>query len=397
MRISTVLAMVVALSAAVAGLALLTGGPPGPSPTAATPAAGTPDAPKDEPDFHLENPFKLDTKAAKKPVATVETVEFKFEPMAPNEERNHKFKVKNTGDALLQLAKGRYQCKCTMPTIKKGEFLDVKPGEETEVQMTWKPLSPDEMFMKTIEIWTNDPDHPKLTFSVQGRVVPHIMPEPSSYSLGLTRNEKGGTFEGYLVSGTDSFEIVETTSDNPLISATVESVAAADFPKEAKDAKTVFRVKGTLAPSDKVGPIQGMLTFKTSLDSHKEVTCGVSAQLMGPFSILGFGWDQTKTSLDLERIDVAKGGVKHFALFVPKADHPLEVTSMKSEPNFGAIKVTKDETFTAADREKYDLAVEVLPGAPKGEWNLSRPLVVTLKTNHPRVPEVAFKILYRGY
>jgi hypothetical protein len=394
MRISTVLAMVVALSGAVAGLAFLTGGPPAPPPSAVT---APPPPPPEEADFHLTNPFTVDTKAANKPVATAETVEFKFDAMAPNEERTHKFKVKNTGEAQLQLAKGRYQCKCTMPTMKKGEFLKVEPGEETEIEMTWKPLAPDEMFMKTIEIWTNDPDHPKLTFTVQGSVIPHIMPDPSSYSLGLTRNEKGGTFEGYLVSRTDGFEIVETSSDNPLITATVEPVATEAFPKEMKDAKTVFRVKGTLAPSDKVGPVNGMLTFKTNLEAHKEVVCGVNAQLMGPFSILGFGWDQTKTSLDLERVDVAKGAVKHFAWFVPKGDHPLEITSMKSEPNFGAIKVTKDETFTAADREKYDLAVEVLPGAPKGEWNLSRPIVVTVKTNHPRVPEVAFKILYRGY
>ena len=102
-------------------------------------------------------------------------------------------------------------------------------------------------------------------------------------------------------------------------------------------------------------------------------------------------------SLDLERVEVSKGAVKHFAWFVPKGDHPLEITSIKAEPNFATIKVTKDEKFTAVDREKYDLAVEILPGAPKGEWNITRPIVVTLQTNHPRLPEVAFKVLYRGY
>ncbi|MFT3772288.1 MAG: hypothetical protein QM820_43380 [Minicystis sp.] len=61
------------------------------------------------------------------------------------------------------------------------------------------------------------------------------------------------------------------------------------------------------------------------------------------------------------------------------------------------MTVTKDKTFSAVDRDKYDLAVEILPGAPKGEFNLTKPVTVTVKTNHPRVPELTFKILYRGY
>ncbi|MFT3772286.1 MAG: DUF1573 domain-containing protein [Minicystis sp.] len=44
-----------------------------------------------------------------------------FGAMAPNKEKSHKFKIRNTGDAPLKLAKGRYQCKCTMPTMKKGK------------------------------------------------------------------------------------------------------------------------------------------------------------------------------------------------------------------------------------------------------------------------------------
>jgi len=408
MKISTVLAMVAALSAAVVGLTFLTGGPPArptppPPPAVAAKTETDPEKkpaepePADEPDFHLENPFKLDTKAAKKPVATAEAVEFEFGAMAPNEERTHKFQIKNTGDAPLHLAKGRYQCKCTMPTMKKGEVRNVAPGEVTEIEMTWKPLAPDSMFMKTVDIWTNDPDHPKLQFSVKGSVVPHIVAEPSSYSLGLMRNEVGGEFDGYVASATDAFEVLETTSDNPQITATTELLTGDAIPGELKQAKTVFRVKGKIAPSDKIGNVTGMLTIKTNLDAHKEVTCPVNAQFTGPFSILGFGWDQSKTSLDVGRVEIAQGKTTKFAWFLPKSDAEFVLTSMEAKPNVAKLTVTKDAKFSSVDRDKYDLAVEILPGAPKGEFNITRPVTVSVKTNHPRVPELVFKILYRGY
>lgn len=415
MKISTVLAMVAALSAAVVGLTFLTGGPPAPPPPPPKPATETvakTDAPTekktdpaeakkapedDGPDFHLENPFPLDTKAAKKPVATTESVNLEFGAMAPNEEKSHKFKIRNTGDAPLKLAKGRYQCKCTMPTMKKGEVREIAPGEETEIEMTWRPLAPDSMFMKTVDIWTNDPDHPKLQFSVQGSVVPHIVAEPSSYSLGLLRNESGGDFTGYLVSSTDKFEILENGSDNPQITATVELVPADEIPGDFKEAKTLYRIKGKVSPSDKIGNVSGMLTFKTNLESHQEVTAPVSAQFTGPFMILGFGWDQSKTSLDVERVEVAKGKTKKFSWFLPKMEEEFQLTSVEAKPNIARMTVTKDKAFSAVDRDKYDLEVEILPGAPKGEFNLTKPVSVTVKTNHPRVPELTFKILYRGY
>jgi len=408
MKTTSVLAMFAALVAAIAGLAYFTGNPGRtPAPAAAppvanadgkTPADGKEAPPADAgPDFHLENPFKLDLTAAAKPQASTEAVEFDFGAMAPDEERTHKFSVRNTGKAPLTLAKGRYQCKCTMPTLKKGEVLTVQPGEETFVEMTWKPIAPEEMFQKSVNIWSNDPDHPQLTFNVRGKVVPHIIAEPASYTLGLIRNETGGDFKGLVGSQTDVFEIVEATSDNPQISVTTTKLEGADRPAEFTDAKALFRVEGKIAPSDKVGTVRGILTLKTNLETHPVVEINVGGHLTGPFTVVGTGWDQVNSGFDLGRVDTSKGKAVKYSIFLPRTGEEIKFETIESKPNIARITAVKDESFTAADRERHELTVEILPGAPKAEFSNARPVVVKVKSNHPNVAEATFRVMYRGY
>jgi hypothetical protein len=407
MRISTVLAMVAALAVAVTGLSYFAGGPPKPLEAPKTPLVkqgevNPADAGKSKDeldgDYHKTNPFDLDAKAAKNSKASADAVEFKFGVMAPNTEMSHKFIVKNTGTAPLKLAKGHYQCKCTMPTMKKGEYKEVAPGEETDIEMSWKPLAPDEMFRKQVEIWTNDPDHPKLTFSIEGQVIPYIRPEPGSYSLGIVRNEEGRDFEGMLLCGLSAdLQILEATSNNELITVKAEPFSDEEIKTIAPGMKKVFRVIGKLLPTEKIGPQKATLTFKTNQPEQEIVTVDVSANLGGPFTMLGSGWDLAHSSFDIGKVEVAKGKSAKFAWFLPQFDGEFELTSVEASPNIAKMSVKKDATFTAVDRVKYDLTVEVVPGAPKGEFSTLRPVVLKVKTNHPRLQEAIFNVHYRGF
>ncbi len=61
--------------------------------------------------------------------------ELDFGTMKAGTERSHDFRIKNSGQAPLELAVLRSTCKCTIGSLEKSVL---QPGEETAVKLTWK-------------------------------------------------------------------------------------------------------------------------------------------------------------------------------------------------------------------------------------------------------------------
>jgi len=53
------------------------------------------------------------------------------------------------------------------------------------------------------------------------------------------------------------------------------------------------------------------------------------------------------------------------------------------------------ESPAGAEKDRYVLVIKALPGATPGTtYTIATPNTLTLKTNHPHVPELTFKVRY---
>lgn len=103
-----------------------------------------------------------------------------------NEEKSATFKIRNEGQEPLQIFYGATNCGCTFGRVKtaSGEsplfgmhsnqdfLVEIAPPEEAEIQVIYRPyLMPVHgRVTRTATIKTNDPESPRLTFTVEAFV-----------------------------------------------------------------------------------------------------------------------------------------------------------------------------------------------------------------------------------
>ncbi len=106
---------------------------------------------------------------------------FEFEQMRYGSSMSHSFKVRNAGTGVLRLTVGGSTCKCTVGELSKGSL---EPGEETEINLTWRGPAVSVNFGQTATVNTNDPETPELKFQISGSVIDSFVFEPADIELG---------------------------------------------------------------------------------------------------------------------------------------------------------------------------------------------------------------------
>ncbi|WP_153555910.1 DUF1573 domain-containing protein [Roseimaritima sediminicola] len=117
-------------------------------------------------------------------MAKVEVVggeEYDFGSMLRNAKGEHKFVIKNVGDAPLELAVLKTTCKCTL-----GELADssLAPGESTTVHMTWEAKTDGKRFQQTATVSTTDPYQGELQLRIIGDIVDALSARPRNWIAG---------------------------------------------------------------------------------------------------------------------------------------------------------------------------------------------------------------------
>lgn len=146
--------------------------------------------------------------------ATVEVLGdavYDFGSMERYSKKGHVFKLKNVGTKDLELTAGRTTCKCTVSNVS----LRVVPvGEISEISVEWTGQTflaePD--FMQTVEVQTNDPEHPTLQLKIKGYVTETIRALPEELAVGTVSSNSEATAEFRLYGfRSDVLEVRETT------------------------------------------------------------------------------------------------------------------------------------------------------------------------------------------
>ncbi|AWA30253.1 DUF1573 domain-containing protein [Flavobacterium magnum] len=120
--------------------------------------------------------------AAGKAIMDFKEREFDFGDIKEGDKVEHVFEFKNTGEADLKIESARGSCGCTVPDYPKEP---VKPGEESQIKVSFNSARKHGKQHKTVTITANTPKGSeiiRITGNVMGEEKPGI-------SAGATEHE----------------------------------------------------------------------------------------------------------------------------------------------------------------------------------------------------------------
>lgn len=346
-------------------------------------------------DFEPKNPFDLAVPGAKPRVVIAEPA-FEFAAMRLGTELDHDFVFKNEGESPLRLSKGPTMCKCTIPAVTDQE---IKSGESVKINLKWKPMEASKHFQNDATIWTNDPAMPKITLTIRGPVLDDPVAYPAEFDLGEIPWNKEHESEAYLVATTsDELKIGDIEVSDPKwmsvtsTSASLAQLVEGKFP--APEPKSGYSLKLTIKPNGSVGLFSGWVKMKSNL-KEEATSMAVKGMRTGPISIHSAVYHAALTLLDLKRFKAADGKSVKLFVSLDSFGQDLQILGVTSVSKHLSATLEKVPTSPDAKKDRYILTVQAAKGVNPGTvFTNDNPDILTLKTNHPDVPEIRFKVAY---
>jgi hypothetical protein len=97
-----------------------------------------------------------------------------FGSVSEEQPLTHTFLIKNTGAKPLEITRVHPQCACTATAYDR----TIPPGGQGALNLSIKPFTLRGQFTKKTEVFLNDPDHPKVVFTLKGIIRPLIEIQP---------------------------------------------------------------------------------------------------------------------------------------------------------------------------------------------------------------------------
>ncbi|MCH7870097.1 MAG: DUF1573 domain-containing protein [Planctomycetes bacterium] len=288
------------------------------------------------------------------------------------------FTITNEGDADLIIDRVKGSCSCTVPKLK---VKLLKPGESTEVTVNFNTKKRQGQISTLVQIRSNDPLRPLLSYRVKGTVNRLIGLKPTSISLsGLKRDE--------LMSGT----IRITNQSGEPIKPEFKSINSDYFDVTINEVEAgkIYDVVVNTKPPIPYGRTRGVIEIATGNARQPEIKIPVNANVRARVSVtppIVFVPKQTK-SPSKRRIRVRYFGT----------DENFQVLSVESSDST-KLPVTllplSDEQKTpsrlpAAFRPKIErvISVEVPAGAELGDDGLE----IVIYTNDPEFEKLVVPV-----
>ena len=113
---------------------------------------------------------------------------YDFGEIDPGSTNRGVFKFKNTGEGVLKISRIKSTCGCTVPRLKKKEYL---PEESGEIKVAFKPGQRSGKQNKHLYVISNDPKTPKAQLTIRANVTQKVAYEPKRLKIKLNK-ENGG-------------------------------------------------------------------------------------------------------------------------------------------------------------------------------------------------------------
>ncbi|MCS7065336.1 MAG: DUF1573 domain-containing protein [Fimbriimonadales bacterium] len=286
-----------------------------------------------------------------KPKIVVEPMEHDFGDVAQGDNVKFTFKVRNEGDAPLEIT-ARPSCGCVTPHYDRV----IQPKQEGVLEAELRTAGFRGNQVKTIQVTSNDPDQSNLTLRLTANIKTAIDVRPSEM-LAITLKEGEPTVqEVEVVSNTkEPLEIQQITTSAPYVKAEAQRI------DEKRQKVTI-----TINPDAPPGRNNFVVTARTNLQGAPQVNITLMAEkgiIVTPTNVF-FGVITPQTQLPIERIVTLSRRDKGFQIRKINADNP-------------AIEVNHE---SMDDGKQHRLIIRYKGGWPAGVAQHK----VTIETDDPK-------------
>src|SRR5262245_13090403 len=215
---------------------------------------------------------------------------------------NHRFQIKNVGDAPLEISLGHTTCKCTLGTLEKNKL---QPGETTDVALEWTAKTGESTFEQSADINTNDPQHNPLRLIIHGNVIDTIKPEDSSITLNdISTNEVTTARLRVFAYEADNLAVVKHEWIKPdnadRLQVSIEPLTADEVAE--KSAKSGVAVVLSVQPGLKLGTLNEVLKVNFNIADQEPLEIPLYGNVISDVSIAGSGVTPTRFLVNLGTI-----------------------------------------------------------------------------------------------
>ena len=345
----------------------------------------------------------------KAPRVYVDETVHDFGSMYLNHEDQHVFIVRNTGNAVLELEKGKKSCKCTTFQLARST---VAPGESVEVTVGWKTTTRwrERKWGQTATLKTNDPSTPQVKLRIEGHLIPEYRFSERALVMGPLSVRDSASIDIPLIFYTSPD--VEVTDISGLPDVLKEHLKVEYRPlsedemleHESEDvlkpeAKRGYMISATLKPGlePRSRMYRSQLSVATTPKLKRTVYLPVEITVQPDVQLHGFRvpYLPERKLLNMGVLPVGKGFQGRLQLVLSGADsREFEVKVKEKVPadlevTFGEQKNEHDNTNRRPMFVKLPETAQPMSmlGDEKGEMGY-----VLLETTHPHVPEFRLNV-----
>jgi hypothetical protein len=277
------------------------------------------------------------------------------------------FRLKNEGDAPLEVTGLRADCGCAAATIESRE---VAPGATTPILVALRTLRESGVLAKRILVLTNDPSRPLVELKIRVDIAAGIVVAPSRFLFG---DIPAGT------APSQSLRVQWKEGVGKPFRLTSMEAMSADVVLESKpfDAPPWhgYEVTATFRKPPPVGIVSGIALLRTDDPGHPRLTAAIQAQVSGKVWV-------DRRSVSLGWVPSGKGRTTAVVCrsLTPDVDlGEVSARARKGRVEAKAVRSGKDWVVTirlpeSAAPGRVDDVVEILssiPGEPPAEVVIS--------------------------
>ncbi len=213
---------------------------------------------------------------------------YDFDKMSQHDKGMHTWRIKNTGEATLELWMiGKPTCSCTIAKLEGNQKAVVEPGKSTTIDLEWNTKEFHDEYSQGAEFGTNDPLHPTFHLTIKGKVHPPVVvypPEMIQFPTISNEETNGRMFAVYSLDRPKLKVTKVTTSKPDRIVTTVRPLT----PDEAKSLKVEegFSILVEVKPGMPQGQFLDEVVVQTDHPKRPEVRVSVGGKVIGPISIV---------------------------------------------------------------------------------------------------------------
>lgn len=209
---------------------------------------------------------------ARVPELQVAEPEYDFGNVGQGTKITHDFVLRNTGTSDLHIQRVVPSCGCTTSSLDSDK---IAPGTEAQLSVTFDTSGFAGEKVKTVRLYTNDPDQLTAILTLKGSVIPEVEVVPRRVFFGeITEGTPASRDVTITIREGSSVRIKSIVSRSPDI--TLHEL-------EASDTKRVLRVD--LSPDTKEGEVRDRIVVLLQGDNRDSINIPVYASVTGAIDI----------------------------------------------------------------------------------------------------------------